>query len=250
MSGQVRSAYALTRPPGHHAEPGRAMGFCVFANAGLAAAHAISAYGLERVAIVDWDVHFGNGTYGCFADRRDVLSISIHQEAGYPLVNGTHEEIGVGPGQGYSLNIPLHAGGGDGAYRDAFERVILPALEAYRPQLIVVPCGFDAGRTDPLGRMCLDGLTFRWMTEFVMDVADRYAEGRLLFTHEGGYCPAAVPFFGLSVLETLSGETTEVRCPITALHEKITARHLTEWQRARNTEFANYFAGIRDRYWA
>ncbi len=174
MAGRVDRAYALTRPPGHHAEPDRAMGFCIFANAALAAEHAIRVHGLERVAVIDWDVHFRNGTYRCFEQRADVLAISIHQQAGYLQVSGEADEVGTGAGLGYSLNVPLPPGCGDGAYRDAFDRIVLPALEAYRPQLIVVPCGFDAGRFDPLGRMLLDDVSFRWMTRAVMDVAVRW----------------------------------------------------------------------------
>ena len=115
MAGRVDRAYALTRPPGHHAEPDRAMGFCIFANAALAAEHAIRVHGLQRVAVIDWDVHFGNGTYRCFEQRADVLAISIHQQAGYLQVSGEADEAGTGAGLGYSLNVPLPPGCGDGA---------------------------------------------------------------------------------------------------------------------------------------
>lgn len=249
MSGRVAHAYALTRPPGHHAEPDRAMGFCVFANAALAAAHAIAVHGLQRVAIVDWDVHYGNGTYRCFEQRSDVLSISIHQQAGYPQVSGEADEIGSAGGTGYSLNIPLPPGCGDGAYRHAFERLILPALEAFRPELIVVPCGYDAGRLDPLGRMLLDGVTFRWMTRAVADVAARHCGGRLVFTHEGGYCPVSVPFFGLGVLEELSGLQTDVVCPFDQMHSRIPGHALADHQRQLVDGLATAFEEIRQRHW-
>lgn len=250
MRGEVQRAYALTRPPGHHAEPDRGMGFCVFANAALAAAHAIAVHGIERVAIVDWDVHYGNGTANCFERRSDVFTISIHQQAGYLQVAGEADEIGADRGAGYSLNVPLPAGCGDGAYRDAFERVILPALDAYRPELVIVACGYDAGRLDPLGRMLLDGVTFRWMTRAMLDVAARHARHRLVFTHEGGYCPVSVPFFGLAVLETLSGVATDVECPFTALHEKVAGRELADHQRELVTRLARHFEAVRDRHWA
>lgn len=249
MQGQVQRAYALTRPPGHHAEPDRGMGFCVFANAALAAEHAIRQYGLERVAVVDWDVHFGNGTARCFAERRDVFTVSIHQQAGYLQVDGEAHEIGHGQGTGYSLNVPLPPGCGDGAYRDAFERVILPALDAYRPQLVVVACGYDAGRLDPLGRMLLDGVTFRWMTRAMRDLAECHAQGRLVFTHEGGYCPVSVPFFGLAVLESLSDVGTEVDCPFTAMHHKVVGRELADHQRQLVARLADHFCAVRDRHW-
>jgi acetoin utilization deacetylase AcuC-like enzyme len=249
MQGRVQHAYALTRPPGHHAEPERSMGFCVFSNAALAAEHAIRRYGLERIAIVDWDVHYGNGTDKCFEARRDVLAVSIHQQAGYLFVTGEADEIGRDTGAGYSLNVPLPPGCGDGAYRDAFERIVLPALDAYRPQLVVVPCGYDAGRFDPLGRMLLDGVTFRWMTRAVADIAARHAAGRLVLTHEGGYCPVSVPFFGLAVLEELSGLKTDVECPFTAQHSKIPGQALSDEQRGWVGRLATHFDEVRRRHW-
>ena len=249
MSGGVQHAYALTRPPGHHAEPQRAMGFCIFANAALAAEHAIRVHGLKRVAILDWDVHFGNGTQACFEQRADVLTLSVHQEAGYLQVRGDAEEIGSGAGTGYSLNVPLPAGCGDGAYRHAFDRVFIPALEAFRPELVIVACGYDAGRFDPLGRMLLDGLSFRWMTQVAVDIAARHAQHRLVFTHEGGYCPASVPFFGLAVLEELSGHRTEVACPFTPQHAQIPGHRLADAQRNLIDGLATRFEDIRQRHW-
>lgn len=249
MGGRVRHAYALTRPPGHHAEPAHSMGFCVFSNAALAAQRAIQHWGLQRVALVDWDVHYGNGSDHCFDQRSDVLCISVHQQAGYLQVSGEASEIGLGKGAGYSLNIPLPAGCGHGAYVEAFERIVLPALDAFRPELIIVPCGYDAGRFDPLGRMLLDDVSFRWMTRAVMDVAQRHASGRLLLTHEGGYCPASVPFFGMAVLEELSGLTTEVQSPYTAQHGKVPGNALADHQREHIAQLARYFQDVRQRHW-
>ncbi len=249
MSGQVTQAYALTRPPGHHAEPEMGMGFCVLANAALLAEQALQRWGARRVAILDWDVHFGNGTQKCFEHRSDVLTISIHQEASYVAVRGEADELGEGQGYGYNLNVPLPAGCGFGAYRYAFERIVLPALEAFRPDLVVVACGYDAGRLDPLGRMLLDGLAFRWMTEAVQDVARRHSGGRLVFTHEGGYCPVSVPFFGLAVMEQLSGSQTEVACPLTAQHGRIPGQTLEPWQKARVEQLAAHFDGVRQQSW-
>lgn len=250
MQGRVQAAYALTRPPGHHAEPDHGMGFCVFANAALAAEHAIAAFGAKRVAIVDWDVHFGNGTQKCFEHRRDVLTISIHQQAGYLQVKGEADELGREAGLGYNLNVPLPPGCGFGAYRDAFERIVMPALDAYRPELIIVACGYDAGRMDPLGRMLLDGVAFRYMTERVQDAARRHANGRLVLTHEGGYCPVSVPFFGLAVLEQLSGLRTEAACPFTGQHDLIPGQALQDHQRALVGTLADRFEDIRQRHWA
>ena len=249
MAGAVQHAYALTRPPGHHAEPDRAMGFCVFSNAALAAEHAIVRHDLKRVAVVDWDVHFGNGTQACFESRNDVLNISIHQQAGYAQVKGEADEIGSGAGLGYSLNVPLPPGCGFGAYRDAFERIVVPALDAFAPELIVIPCGFDAGKFDPLGRMLLDDIAFRWMTARMLDVARRHCQGRIILLHEGGYCPVSVPFWGLAVLEELSGIRTDVVCPFTAQHETTPGQRLQSEQQALVTALAARFDGVRQAYW-
>lgn len=249
FTGQADVAYALTRPPGHHAEPDRAMGFCVFANAALAMQHAIETWGVLRGAIVDWDVHFGNGTYAAFASRPDVFAISIHQQGGYSQVSGEVDEIGSGAGAGYSMNIPLPPGCGIGAYREAFERLILPALDAFKPNFIIVPCGYDAGRYDPLGRMLLDDVAFRWMTKAMVDVARRHAKGRLLLVHEGGYCPVSVPFWGLATLEELSGVKTDVACPFTSNYERVRGQALQPEQKTMIDRLAAYFEEVRQRHW-
>lgn len=249
MQGQVATAYALTRPPGHHAEPDGGKGFCVFSNAALAAEHAIKQYGLTTVAIVDWDVHFGNGTQKSFESRADVLTLSIHQQAGYLQVRGEADELGVGAGLGYNFNIALPPGCGFGAYRESFEKIILPALEDFRPELIVVACGYDAGRFDPLGRMLLDGVAFRWMTQAVMDVAGRHSKGRLVLTHEGGYCPVSVPFFGLAVLEELSGIKTAAECPFTPQHDLMPGQKLLPYQTSLITQLGDEFKKVQDQYW-
>ena len=249
LAGRAEVGYALTRPPGHHAEPDRAMGFCVFSNAALAMQHAIERWGITRGAIVDWDVHFGNGSHAAFASRRDVLTVSIHQQAGYLQVSGEADEIGEGAGEGFSINVPLPPGCGFGAYRDAFERIVLPALDAFRPEFVIVPCGYDAGRFDPLGRMLLDGVAFRWMTEAVLDVARRHARGRLLLVHEGGYCPVSVPFWGLATIETLAGMRTDVPCPFTPMHDRVAGQALQPAQHEWIGRMAAGFEAIRQRCW-
>jgi len=213
VAGRVHNAYALVRPPGHHAEADRGRGFCIFANVALAALHARAAHGLERIAVVDWDVHHGNGTQAAFWTDPGVLTISIHQDRYYPPETGAVGEVGEGRGRGYNLNVPLPPGSGAGAYRATFERVVLPALHAYRPELIFIASGFDAGATDPLGRMLLHSETYREMTRDLVTVAREVCGGRLLGCHEGGYSTAYVPFCGLAVMEELSGISTGVADP-------------------------------------
>ncbi len=211
--GEVDNAYALVRPPGHHAERDRGRGFCIFNNVALGVLGAIDAGLVERVAVVDWDVHHGNGTQQAFYDRADVLTISLHQEMLYPVDLGGLDEQGQGPGQGFNLNVPLPAGSGVGAYDAALDRVVVPALEAFVPDLIVVACGFDAGYFDPLGHMLLLADHFRRFTRLMMEVADQLCGGRLMLNHEGGYSDFYVPLCGLAVIEQLSGITTGLRDP-------------------------------------
>jgi acetoin utilization deacetylase AcuC-like enzyme len=213
IQGRVKNAYALVRPPGHHATPDTSMGFCIFGNAAIAGMHALEALKLERIAFVDWDVHHGKGTQATFWSDPRALTISVHQDRCFPPDSGSLDERGEGQGYGYNINIPLPPGCGIGAYEAAFERVVLPALRRFRPQLLIVPSGFDAGGWDPLGRMMLSSTAYRSLTRSLLDVAEELCQGRILMTHEGGYSAASVPFFGLAVLETLSGISTGVSDP-------------------------------------
>ena len=205
VGGQVRNAYALVRPPGHHAESDQGRGYCVFGNAVIAIRHAQRALGVGRVAVVDWDVHHGNGTETAFLDDPSVLTMSIHQDRHYPTDRGQLTEVGQGDGRHTNLNIPLPAGSGHGAYLAAFDQVIVPALMRFQPELIFITSGLDASAMDPLGRMMCTSETYREMTRRVMGAADICCQGRIVATHEGGYSNAYVPFCGLAVLETLSG---------------------------------------------
>jgi acetoin utilization deacetylase AcuC-like enzyme len=213
MSGTVRNAYALVRPPGHHAEAAHGFGFCIFNHGALAARHAQKAHGLGRVAIVDWDAHHGNGAQHIFYTDPSVLTISIHQDGDFPPGSGPIADIGAGQGIGYNLNIPLPPGSGVGAYLAAFERVIVPALHRFRPEFIVAPCGFDAGCFDPMSRMMLHSECFSAMTRYVQDAAEELCSGRLVLCHEGGYHKTSVPFCGLAVIEQLSGIASGVADP-------------------------------------
>jgi acetoin utilization deacetylase AcuC-like enzyme len=211
LDGEVDNAYALVRPPGHHALADAAMGFCLFGNAALAAHHARAARGLERVAIVDWDVHHGNGTQAAFYADPSVLTISLHQDSCFPPGSGTIEEQGEGPGHGYNINVPLPPGSGDGAYAAAFDQVVLPALERFGPELILVASGLDASAMDPLGRMMVSPSGYAALTDRTLDAASRLCGGRLVMTHEGGYSAELVPFCGLAILERMSGIQTEAQ---------------------------------------
>ena len=212
-TGEIDNAYALVRPPGHHSEAARGFGFCIFNHGALAARHAQQAHGLGRVAILDWDVHHGNGAESIFWTDPSVLTISVHQDNCYPPQSGLVEATGAGPGAGFNLNVPLPPGSGHGAYLAAMDRIILPRLKAFQPDMIIVASGLDAGAYDPQARMMLGGGSFAAMTRRVMDVAEDCCGGRLLLTHEGGYHRPSVPFFGLAIIEALSGLKGSVADP-------------------------------------
>ncbi|MEL7098500.1 MAG: class II histone deacetylase [Pseudomonadota bacterium] len=217
LAGQIKNAYSLSRPPGHHCLPEQSMGFCLFANIPIAIEAARAAHGIGKVAILDWDVHHGNGTQAIYYDRADTLTISLHQEGCFPPGQGGADETGTGDGVGRNLNIPLLAGGGHQAYLDAMDVLVLPALRAFQPELIVIASGLDANAFDPLARMQANSATFREMTRRAMAVADDLCGGRVVAVHEGGYAEVVVPFCGLAVLEELSGHRTEVIDPFEEL---------------------------------
>ncbi|WP_243444100.1 class II histone deacetylase [Asaia prunellae] len=208
LVGELDNAYALSRPPGHHCLPDQAMGFCFLANIPIAIEAARFRHGISRIAVVDWDVHHGNGTEAIFYDRADVLTISIHQENCFPAGFGGTERRGVGAGTGYNINIPLLPGGGHEAYVGAMEKIVVPALMDYRPELIIVACGFDANAFDPLARMMLASPTYRYLMSRIMDVAEICCAGKVVAAHEGGYSEAYVPFCGQALIETMADHKT------------------------------------------
>lgn len=214
LTGDVDNAYALSRPPGHHCLPDQAMGFCFLANVALAIEAAKVKLDLGRVAVVDWDVHHGNGTQKIFEARGDVLTISLHQENCFPPGYSGASDRGMGAGEGANINIPLPAGSGHETYLRALNRIVLPALERFRPEVIIVACGYDANALDPLARMQLHSETYREMTRLMRECATRLCGGKLLLVHEGGYSEAYVPFCGLATIEELAGHPTAVVDPL------------------------------------
>jgi acetoin utilization deacetylase AcuC-like enzyme len=203
--GELENAYALSRPPGHHCLRDFPNGFCLLANIAIAI-EAAQAKGLaRRVVVLDWDVHHGNGTEAIYYERDDVLTISLHQEGNYPLDTGAVADRGRGAGLGYNVNLPLPAGTGHTAYLHAMETVVVPQIAAFKPDLIIVACGFDASAVDPLARMLATADTFRQMTLQVKAAAEALCDGKLVLAHEGGYSEVYVPFCGHATLEALSG---------------------------------------------
>jgi acetoin utilization deacetylase AcuC-like enzyme len=238
VAGDVDNAYALVRPPGHHALAEQGMGGCIFGNAALAAMHARQALGLERVAVVDWDAHHGNGTQEAFWDDPTVLTISLHQAECFPPASGAAGETG-GPGaEGTNVNIPLPPGSGTGAFAAAFDRVVVPVLDRFAPQLLIVACGFDSSAWDPHARLMLHSEAYRRMTRDLLGVAERHAGGRLVVCHEGGYAPGYTPFLGLAVLEELSGIRTDVEDPFLPIFEGYGFQELQPHQEALIAEVA------------
>ena len=186
MEGRVNNVFCAVRPPGHHAESTRAMGFCLFNNVAVTTRYLQKRHGLERIAIVDWDVHHGNGTQEAFYQDPSVFYFSTHQ---FPLYPGTGkaDERGAGRGTGYTLNVPLPAGKGDEEYLNVFNNVLRPALKAYRPDAVIISAGFDAHRDDPLAGMNLSTEGYVALTRIVMELAGEFSQGRVLSCLEGGY---------------------------------------------------------------
>ena len=245
ITGRVKNAYALIRPPGHHATATTGMGFCLFGNAVIAIKHAMAVHGIKRVATVDWDVHHGNGTQSAFYADPNVLTISIHQDDLFPPESGGLAQNGEGAGAGYNINVPLPPGSGNGAYVTTFERVVIPALERFKPELIVVPSGFDGSGVDPLGRQMVSSDAYRTMTQMLLAAADKLCGGRLVMTHEGGYSAMYVPYCGLAVMEEMAGVRTHVEDPWAPLMAKWGQQALQPHQAALIDRAAELVAKIK-----
>ncbi len=230
LDGRVDNAYALVRPPGHHASPTTGDGFCLFNNIAVAIHHC-RGRGINRVAVLDWDVHHGNGNEIGFYRDPNVLTISVHQDGLFPFDSGHVSSNGDGPGLGANLNVALPAGCGTGAYLDAMARVVEPALRRFQPELLIVACGLDANFLDPLARMMLDSNSYRLMTRHVLDLSRELCGGRLVLAHEGGYSPEVVPFCALAIIEELSGTSSGIDDPLLIFND-VPGHDLLAHQRA------------------
>ncbi len=206
MDGETKNAFVLCRPPGHHAERDRAFGFCFINNIAVAAQHLISIRGVDRVMIIDYDAHHGNGTQNAFYERSDVLYVGLHQD-GRTLFPGSGKpsEVGSGDGRGYNINIAMYPGAGDESYALAFDEIIAPVVESFKPEFILISSGFDAHFMDPLTTLGLTTSGFAMMNSRIHEMAKRSSQGRLVYFLEGGYNIEVMQKESLNLIEELSG---------------------------------------------
>jgi len=207
LDGKVQNAFALIRPPGHHALRDRAMGFCIFNNVAIGARYAMTAHGLERVLIVDWDLHHGNGIQSIFYEDPKVLYGSVHRSTYFPWT-GEAEEVGAGAGEGFTVNVPLESGSSDSDYGNVFRHIFLPIVQGFRPEIVLVAAGFDIHYEDPLRSMKVTPSGFARMTHLMMEMANEFCQGRLVLALEGGYSSEAIQDSVTMVLQELTGQST------------------------------------------
>jgi acetoin utilization deacetylase AcuC-like enzyme len=208
VGGKLNNAFALIRPPGHHAESNRAMGFCLFNNVAIAAGYALKKYKLKKALIIDWDLHHGNGTQHSFYDRADVLYFSTHQFPYYPGT-GFATETGSGAGKGFTVNVPLSPGPGDAEYMEIFEEILEPIALEYKPDIVFVSAGFDIYHQDPLGGMQVTPEGFANLARIVLAFAKETCGGKVVFVLEGGYHLDGLRDSVREVLKTLRGDTPD-----------------------------------------
>jgi acetoin utilization deacetylase AcuC-like enzyme len=236
-AGEATCGIAAVRPPGHHAESDRAMGFCLFNNIAVAARALQAEHGVDKLLILDWDVHHGNGTQHSFEDDPSVLYVSTHQFPYYPGT-GDFGECGVGRGEGTTVNIPMPAGCGDAEYVGTLGRILVPVARQFEPEMILVSAGFDAHLADPLASMDVTGAGYRAMTALVRALAEDLCDGRVLFVLEGGYSPESLIDGVTAVVEVMSAEAPEVPSgfgdlapgsPLRGIVERTAAVHATRY---------------------
>lgn len=244
LDGEVDTAYALINPPGHHASRDREQAFCLFNNVSVAAAFAREARGVGRVAIVDFDVHHGNGTQDIWWENPEVLTISLHQDRAFPITSGFRTEQGGGEGTGANLNIPLPAGSGDAVYEAAMTEVVIPALDQFQPELILAAVGFDASVLDPNGRMMVTKRGFKTMTRQLLDAADRHSDGNVVFVQEGGYSANYMPVCAIGMLEEMTGIDSGMGDPFAAHLAPQVAGEIFDHQRGAINAAAALACGV------
>jgi acetoin utilization deacetylase AcuC-like enzyme len=237
-----RTAHALLRRSGHHAWRDSGYGFCVFNNCAIVARAARDEFGFERIAVVDIDAHHGNGTEAIFFDDPGVLTVSLHQDRSFPVETGGVESVGEGDAEGTNMNVNLPAGAGDPAYLDAFDRIVVPVLLEYRPQLVIVACGVDASLFDPMARLGVTATGFAGMAERLLGVADEVAGGRLVSVQEGGYSPVYSPFCWLAFIETIGRLEVHADPFEDFIAEQSTCRELAPWQVEANESTRKHLA--------
>lgn len=236
LTGEFDNAFALVRPPGHHAEFGHAKGFCIFNNVAIGARHVLKVFDLQRILIVDWDLHHGNGTQNSFYDNERVLYFSTHQ---FPCFPGTGRcsEVGEGRGKGFNVNVPLRAGRGDAEYIEVFSRLLAPVARQYQPELIMVSAGFDIAREDPLGAMEVSKEGFAKLAKIVLSLASEICTGRIVFILEGGYDLGALKNGILAVL-------SEMLKDCSALVDSAASEYIPDFLELEQA------IGVQKEYWA
>ncbi len=241
MAGEIKNGFAMIRPPGHHAEPSRAMGFCLFNNVAVAARYAQVRHGLSRVMILDWDLHHGNGTQWAFYDDPTVLYGSTHQYPYYPG-SGSFQETGKGQGTGYTLNVPLSVGCGDSEFVGIYRRIFAAVGKVFKPQLLIISAGFDIYEGDPLGGMAVTGAGFGLLARVLLEMAEEVCQGRVLVALEGGYNLEGLRAGGKAVLLELMGRPSSARdlvaveaqgkSRVDALVKRVSDAHGEKWKGA------------------
>jgi acetoin utilization deacetylase AcuC-like enzyme len=245
-AGEVIRCYSLGSSPGHHASAASASGFCILSNVAIAARYAQTRHNLGRVAVLDWDVHHGNGTQEVFYEDSSVLTISVHQDSLYPPCSGLLDEAGKGAGEGFNINVPLPAGCGVGAYMAVMENIAVPAISLFKPDVILVACGVDAGGMDPFGRQLLSSSGFAELTRSVRELADRICQGRMVLVHEGGYSRDAGPYAVLAIVEELCAVAARSQDPFAGRLDRLPDQSLSARQDERIRTSANAVLRLRE----